>query len=37
VAANYGPAFVAALSGAPTSAFVADGSPVVVRRSARLR
>ena len=36
VAALYGPAFVEPLSRAPTSAFVADGSPVTVRRGARL-
>ncbi len=32
----YGPEFVDALSGAPSSAFVADGSAVVVRRGRRL-
>ncbi len=37
VAALYGPGFVEALSAAPTSAFLADGSPVVVRRGRRLR
>ncbi len=36
VAALYGPAFAAAMSGAPSTAFVADGSPVVVRRGRRL-
>jgi uncharacterized protein len=36
VAALYGPAFVAALTGTPRSALVAEGSPVVVRRGARL-
>jgi uncharacterized protein len=37
VASLYGAEFVAALSGAPTTAFVAHGSPVVVRRGVRLR
>lgn len=32
----YGEAFVPALSGPPASAFLADGSPVVVRRGVRL-
>jgi uncharacterized protein YqjF (DUF2071 family) len=32
----YGPEFAEALSGAPSTAFVADGSPVVVRRGRRL-
>ena len=36
VAALYGPEFVSALSGAPSSAFAADGSPIVVRRGHRL-
>ncbi len=36
VAALYGPEFVEALSAAPTSAFLADGSPVVVRRGRRI-
>ncbi len=36
VAALYGPAFVAALAGPPLSAFVADGSPIVVYRPRRL-
>jgi uncharacterized protein YqjF (DUF2071 family) len=36
VAACYGPAFVPALNAAPRSAFVAEGSPVVVRRAVRL-
>lgn len=35
-ASLYGPEFVEALSAAPSSAFVADGSPVVVRRGVRL-
>ncbi len=34
--ALYGGEFRDALSGAPSSAFVADGSPVIVRRGARL-
>lgn len=33
--ALYGPRFAAVLAGAPTSAFVAEGSPVVVRRALR--
>jgi uncharacterized protein YqjF (DUF2071 family) len=36
VAATYGAEFAASLAGTPTSAFVADGSPVVVRRGIRL-
>lgn len=36
VASLYGPAFVECLRGTPSSAFVADGSPVIVRRGARL-
>ena len=36
VCALYGPEFVAALSGPPKTAFVADGSPIVVRRGRRL-
>lgn len=36
VAALYGPGFASALSGAPSSAFAADGSPIVVRRGRRL-
>jgi hypothetical protein len=32
----YGPVFAAALSGAPSSAFIADGSAVTVRRGVRL-
>lgn len=35
-AALYGPAFAEALAGEPSTAFVADGSPVVVRRGRRL-
>lgn len=35
-AALYGPAFREALSAAPRSAFVAEGSPVVVRRGVRV-
>lgn len=35
-AALYGPEFAEALRGAPSSAFVADGSPVIVRRGRRL-
>ncbi len=34
--ALYGPAFAEALGGAPRSVFVADGSPVVVRRGVRI-
>jgi hypothetical protein len=37
VAALYGPEFAEALSREPSSAFVADGSMVTVRRGARLR
>jgi uncharacterized protein YqjF (DUF2071 family) len=37
VSSLYGSEFVAALSGSPSSAFVADGSPVVVRNGRRLR
>jgi len=36
VAALYGPEFVPALARRPSTAFVADGSPVVVRRGRRL-
>jgi len=36
VASLYGPEFVEALSAAPSTAFVAEGSPVVVRRGNRL-
>ena len=36
VSALYGPQFVPFLSAAPFSAFIADGSPVVVRRGTRL-
>jgi uncharacterized protein YqjF (DUF2071 family) len=36
VTAVYGAEFAAPLSGTPTSAFVADGSPVIVRRGVRL-
>jgi uncharacterized protein YqjF (DUF2071 family) len=36
VASLYGAEFVESLSGAPTTAFVADGSPVVVRKGVRL-
>ena len=36
IAALYGPAFVPALSAPPRSAFVAEGSPVLVRRGMRL-
>ena len=36
LAALYGPAFGEVLSAAPTSAFVATGSPIVVRRGRRL-
>jgi len=37
VAALYGRSFVDALSGAPSSAFVAEGSPVVVMKGERLK
>jgi uncharacterized protein YqjF (DUF2071 family) len=37
VASLYGPDFAGALSGTATTAFVADGSPVVVRRGRRLK
>ncbi len=37
VASLYGAAFVDSLAAPPSSAFVADGSPVVVRRGRRLR
>ncbi len=37
VAALYGAAFVESLTGKPTSAFVADGSPVIVRGGTRIR
>ena len=36
IAALYGPAFVPALSAVPSSAFVAEGSPVIVRRGVRV-
>jgi len=36
VSALYGPEFVGALSGEPRTAFVADGSPIVVHRGRRL-
>ena len=36
IAALYGPAFAPALSAVPRSAFVADGSPIIVRRGVRL-
>jgi len=36
VASLYGPEFAAPLARAPTTAFVADGSPVVVRRGRRM-
>lgn len=36
VAQVYGPQFVEALSGPPRSAFVATGSPIIVRRGVRL-
>lgn len=36
VVALYGESFVEALSGSPSSAFVADGSPIVVRQGAQL-
>jgi hypothetical protein len=36
VRALYGPELVEALAGAPSTAFVAEGSPVVVRRGRRL-
>lgn len=36
VASLYGPQFVATLGAQPTSAFIADGSPVIVRRGERL-
>ena len=36
VAALYGPRFAAPLAAPPSSAFVADGSPVVVRRPVRI-
>ncbi len=35
-AALYGPEFAPSLSGAPASAFVAAGSPVIVRRGVPL-
>jgi len=37
VGSLYGPEFVEALSSSPSTAFVADGSPVMVRRGRRLR
>ncbi len=36
VAALYGPEFVEALSGAPSTAFLADGSEIIVRKGRRL-
>ena len=36
IAALYGPAFLPALSATPRSAFVAEGSPVLVRRGVRI-
>jgi uncharacterized protein YqjF (DUF2071 family) len=36
VSSLYGPEFVEALAGRPSTAFVADGSPIVVRRGRRL-
>jgi len=36
VSSLYGPEFVETLSGSPSTAFIADGSPVVVRRGRRL-
>jgi hypothetical protein len=36
VAALYGPAFAESLCGTPHSAFVADGSPVLVRHGRRV-
>jgi uncharacterized protein YqjF (DUF2071 family) len=36
VSALYGPEFVGTLSGPPRTAFVADGSPIVVRKGRRL-
>ena len=36
VATLYGPAFAASLTAAPRSAFVAEGSPVIVRRGVRV-
>lgn len=36
VAAFYGPQFAEALASPPTSAFVADGSPITVRRARRI-
>jgi len=36
VSSLYGPEFVEALSGSPSTAFIADGSPVVVRKGRRL-
>jgi hypothetical protein len=36
VASFYGPAFAPSLHGQPSSAFVAKGSPVIVRRGVRL-
>lgn len=36
VAALYGPQFAAPLAAPPSSAFVADGSPVIVRRAVRI-
>jgi hypothetical protein len=37
IARVYGDAFAEALSGTPTSAFVADGSPVTVYAPSRIR
>jgi len=36
VATLYGPEFVAALTARPRTAFIAEGSPIVVRRGRRL-
>jgi hypothetical protein len=36
VAGVYGASFVDALSAPPSSAFVAEGSPIVVRRDVRI-
>lgn len=36
IASLYGPEFVPALTAAPTSVFVADGSPIIVRRGQRI-
>jgi len=37
VSSLYGPEFLEALSGSPSTAFIADGSPVTVRKGRRLR